>query len=284
MDLICATDRGLYCEQDGFFIDPWQPVDRAVITHAHADHARWGSRSYLCAAEGIELLRTSLGANGSVEGLAYGEQLNHNGVRISFHPSGHILGSAQIRVESGGEVWVVGGDYKREPDTTNRPFETVTCNVFISECTFGLPIFRWRSQELVFAEINDWWQASQEIGRTCVLYAYALGKAQRILAGLDTSLGPVLAHGAVANMTEVYRSAGISLPDVEHANDDNAKGHGHCAAIRCGFPLAEEIRIRVDGVRLGMDADPRPPTPSVDRQRIRDFRTRRLGRSAGDDP
>src|SRR3954453_13798603 len=180
--LLRITDRGLYCEAGDFYIDPWQPVDRAVITHAHGDHARWGSRHYLASHEGRRVLRTRLGAEASIEAIPYGEAVHLNGVRVSLHPAGHILGSAQVRVEHAGEVWVASGDYKVEPDGTCAAFEPVPCHVFISECTFGLPIYRWRPQGEILEGIAAWWRANRDAGRASVLYAYALGKAQRAIA------------------------------------------------------------------------------------------------------
>ena len=156
--LLETTDRGLYCAAGDFYIDPWRPVPRAVITHAHSDHARSGSQSYLCAERGVEVLRARIGDDASIEGVQFGETVAHNGVRVSLHPAGHILGSAQVRVEHGGEVWVVSGDYKTLADRTCDAFEPIRCHVFITESTFGLPIYRWRPNDELTAEVNDWWR------------------------------------------------------------------------------------------------------------------------------
>ena len=216
--LLQTTERGLYCAAGDFYIDPWQGVERAVITHAHGDHARWGSRAYLTAREGVGVLRTRLGPEPRIQSLEFGERISTNGVSVSLHPAGHILGSAQVRVEHGGEVWVVSGDYKTEADPTCRPFETVRCDTFITESTFGLPIYRWCPQAEVFAEIVDWWRANHAAGRASIIYGYALGKAQRILAGLvDTDIGPIYTHGAVERLNADYRKAGIRLPETAHA-------------------------------------------------------------------
>jgi putative mRNA 3-end processing factor len=216
--LLRLTERGLWCEPANVYIDPWTPVDRAVITHAHADHLRWGSAHYLVSEIGAPLARQRLGTMGDrVESVPYGEVVEHNGVRFSLHPAGHILGSAQVRVEHRGEVWVVSGDYKTDPDPTCAPWEPVRCHTYITECTFGLPVYRWPSQAEVFAEINAWWAANAEAERTSVLYGYSLGKAQRLLAGLDASIGPVLVHGAVDVMTALYREAGIAMPETRNA-------------------------------------------------------------------
>jgi putative mRNA 3-end processing factor len=221
--LLEVTDRGLYCSAGDFYIDPWQPVGRAVITHAHGDHARVGSGSYLAAQRGVEVLRARLGDDAVIQGVGFGETTTHNGVRISLHPAGHILGSAQVRIEHAGEVWVVSGDYKTVADRTCDAFEPVRCHVFITESTFGLPIYRWRTNDELVAEVNNWWRSNRERDRTSVIYAYSLGKAQRVLASLDPSIGPLLIHGAVERFVPPYRAAGIELPDCCRATTENAR-------------------------------------------------------------
>ena len=216
--MLRLTPQGLYCEPGGFHIDPWAPVPRAVVTHAHGDHLTWGCGAYLVSTEGGDVTRTRLGRWGSgVETAPFGESRVLNGVRVSLHPAGHILGSAQIRVEHHGEVWVVSGDYKIDPDPTCTPWEPVRSHTFITESTFGLPIYRWPSPATVFADLNAWWQHNAAEGLTTFLYAYALGKAQRLLAGLDPSIGPIRLHGAVDAMTSCYRAGGIALPETQHA-------------------------------------------------------------------
>jgi putative mRNA 3-end processing factor len=191
-------------------------VDRAVITHAHSDHACPGSRAYLAARPGEALLRARVGGEAAIEPLEYGAPVSLNGVRVSLHPAGHILGSAQVRIESGGEVWVASGDYKLEPDPTCAAYEPVACGTFVTESTFGLPIYRWPPEAEVFAEIRSWWAANQEAGKASVLFAYSLGKAQRVLAGLDAAAGPIYTHGAVENFCRLYREAGIALASTTH--------------------------------------------------------------------
>jgi putative mRNA 3-end processing factor len=216
--ILRVTDRGLYCEAGDFYIDPWLPVDRAVITHAHGDHARWGSHSYLGSREGERVLRTRLGPDARIQSVEYGESIDMHGVRVSLHPAGHVLGSAQVRVEHGGEVWVVSGDYKTEHDPTCMPFDVVRCHTFVTESTFGLPIYRWATQSSVFAEVRAWWRANREAGRASVLFGYALGKAQRLLAGLlGAEEGPILTHGAVERLCRDYRDSGVALPPTVHA-------------------------------------------------------------------
>jgi putative mRNA 3-end processing factor len=216
--LLRLAEGGLYCEAGDFYIDPWEPVDRAVITHAHGDHARWGCSSYLGSREGGGVLRTRLGPASSIRDVEWGEFVDINGVRVSLHPAGHILGSAQVRVEHRGEVWVASGDYKTDPDQTCTPFELVRCHTFITESTFGLPIYRWAPEREVFDEIRTWWSANRDAGRASVMFAYALGKAQRLLAGLaDADIGPVFTHGAVERLNRDYRDGGIRLANTQYA-------------------------------------------------------------------
>ena len=172
MPLLAHTSRGLYCAAGDFYVDPWRPVPRAVITHAHADHARPGHGNYLASFEGRHVLRTRLGAAANIESLPYGECRDINGVKVSLHPAGHVLGSAQVRIERKGEVWVVSGDYKLDYDPTCPFFEPVRCDTFITESTFGLPIYRWRTHAQIFAEINTWWRANADAGRASVIYGY----------------------------------------------------------------------------------------------------------------
>lgn len=236
--LLRLTDRGLWCEPADLYIDPWAPVDRAVITHAHADHLRWGCGHYLVSDSCAPLARQRLGAHADrVESVPYGQTVTHRGVQVSLHPAGHILGSAQVRVEHEGEVWVVSGDYKTDPDPTCAPWEPVRCHTFITECTFGLPVYRWPSQDQVFREINAWWTQNAEQGLASVLYGYSLGKAQRMLAGLDPSIGPVLVHGAVDVMTALYRAEGVRMPDTINATV-NAKDDSWRRAMVVAPPSA----------------------------------------------
>jgi len=222
---LTLTDKGLYCPAGGFYIDPWKPVERAVITHAHADHARPGSDRYLCAAPGKAVLAHRMQKHASIDTLGDDETLRIGGATVSLHPAGHLLGSAQVCVEVDGHRTVVAGDYKVEADPTCAAFEVVRCDEFITECTFALPIYRWRPAEQVHAAINTWWRANAEEGRNSVVFVYALGKAQRVLAGLDASIGPILLHGAVDGMTGVYRASGVELPPTEYASPAACKRH-----------------------------------------------------------
>jgi putative mRNA 3-end processing factor len=209
---------GLYCAAGDFYIDPWGPARRAVVTHAHAIEGHATAGSYLTAKPGEGLLRTRLGADATIESVGYGEPLNLGGARVSLHPAGHILGSAQVRVEQAGEVWVVSGHYKLEPDATCAPFEPLDCHVFVTEATYGLPIFRWRAASDIRNAITAWWRANQEAGRASLLFAHPIGKAQRLLSLLDSAPGPVYCHETVEAMNAVYRRQGVVLPPTALAN------------------------------------------------------------------
>lgn len=215
--LLRVTESGLYCEAGDFFVDPWRPVDRAVVTHAHSDHACWGCRQYLTSESGAGVLRLRVGAESAIEAVPWGRPLDIGGVSVSLHPAGHILGSAQVRVAHRGEVWVASGDYKVEPDPTCTPFEPVRCHTFISESTFGLPIYRWDRESAVFEQVDAWWRSNRDQGRASLLFGYALGKAQRLLAGVDRTIGPIYTHGAVEPMNRAYRAAGVDLPATTYA-------------------------------------------------------------------
>ncbi len=210
--LVKLTSKGLYCAQGGFYIDPWKPVTRAVVTHAHADHAYRGNGSYLVAKKSEHLCRVRLGDEAKIETVPYGKTLTIDGVKVSMHPAGHVLGSAQVRVEYKGESWCVSGDYKLTPDPTCTPFEPVKAQNFITEATFGLPIYKWRSMDAVFGEVNDWWRQNRERGKASVIFAYSLGKSQRILKSIDPSIGPIFTHGAVERLNEAFRASGVELP------------------------------------------------------------------------
>jgi putative mRNA 3-end processing factor len=230
--LLRVTERGVWCAAGDFYIDPWSPVERAVITHAHGDHARWGSSAYLCAQDGAGVLRSRMGPDASIQAVPYGAPIDINGVRVSLHPAGHILGSAQVRIEHEGTVWVVSGDYKTEPDPTCTPFELVTCDTFVTESTFGLPIYRWTSQDAVFDRIAAWWSSNAAEGRASVLLGYALGKAQRLLAGMiGREAGPIYTHGAVERLNDAYRAAGVALPDTRHASQPRGTSFGNALIV-----------------------------------------------------
>ncbi len=240
-DLITLRPAGLYCAAGDFYIDPWRPVPRAVITHAHADHARAGHGQVLATAISAGVLRSRLGAGLNLQGLAYGEVVVHHGVRISLHPAGHVLGSAQVRLEHAGRVWVASGDYylsaHDETNPTCPPFEPLRCHCFITESTFGLPVYRWQPQAAVLAEVDAWWRGNAAIGRPSLLMAYSFGKAQRVLAGVDAGIGPIFVHGAVLPINAAYRAAGVALPDAR-ALTDLADGSSRAQALRGALVVA----------------------------------------------
>jgi putative mRNA 3-end processing factor len=213
-ELIEFRSEGIYCPQGNFYIDPWRPVERALITHAHSDHARHGSKHYLAHELTVPQLKYRLGASIETSSVRYGETLTHNGVTIRFHPAGHIVGSAQIRLEHKGRVTVISGDFKTEPDGVSTPFELVKCHTFVTESTFGLPIYQWCEQKSIFEDLHTWWRYNQSQGRASLVLSYVLGKSQRILGNLDPSVGPIFGHGAVVQMSKVVSDSGTPLPKI----------------------------------------------------------------------
>jgi putative mRNA 3-end processing factor len=220
--MIEFTDKGLYCPAGAFYIDPWKPVERAVITHAHSDHARAGSGAYLCHRLTVPLLELRLGP-GSYQGLEWGETIGMNGVRVSLHPAGHIIGSSQVRVEYQGRVWVVSGDYKTEDDGLSGAFEPVRCDVFVTESTFGLPIYHWKPQAEIYTSIREWVAENRGLGKTSVLIAYSLGKAQRLLTCLEPLGVTVFVHGAIWNVHQALVNAGVKLPPIVRVEPEMPK-------------------------------------------------------------
>jgi putative mRNA 3-end processing factor len=222
-ELLIETPDGLFCPAGDFHVDPWGSVQRALVTHAHGDHARPGSAAYLSAAPGAGLLRRRFGSEPLIQTVPYGQPITVGDVRVSFHPAGHILGSAQIRLErvdGSGGAWVLAGDYKRAPDPTCDPFEPIACDTFITESTFGLPIYRWDSTETVVNELLAWWRGNESRGRTSVLFCYTIGKAQRVLAELARYTDrPVMVHGMMLSAIEAYRDAGVAMLPVIPATE-----------------------------------------------------------------
>ncbi|GAA4273777.1 ligase-associated DNA damage response exonuclease [Aquimarina gracilis] len=219
--LLVFNTKGIYCQAADVYIDPWKRVNNAIITHGHADHSRWGHKKYITHHTNIPIIKHRLG-DINVTGKEYGETFMINNVKFSLHPAGHIVGSSQVRVEHKGEVWVFTGDYKIENDGISIPYESVKCHTFITECTFGLPAFRWVPQDEVFYDINSWWASNQVEGKTSILFGYSLGKAQRLIKHLDTSIGKIYTHGAVENMNNVIRSI-INLPKTTLITKDTSK-------------------------------------------------------------
>lgn len=258
-DLVRVDGSGLCCAAGGFHIDPWKGVPCAVITHAHSDHARGGSDRYIATAETAAIMRARIGGELRIDEVVYGDRIRIGDVDISLHPAGHVLGSAQVLVTpvGGGATWCITGDYKTEPDPTCAPFEQQRCDVLMTESTFGLPVFRWRSDRDVVDALNAWRAENAKAGRTSVLLGYALGKAQRILAGLDPSIGPIGVHGAVRNVCDVYERHGITFPQHVHATAENAtelRGVGTIVAPPSvlGTPWLRRFASREGGLRTGM--------------------------------
>ncbi len=210
MALLTVNSNGIYCERADVYLDPWRPVKRALISHGHADHARWGHEQYLCTHSAKPVIEYRL-PDAKVKSISYGEPIHIGGVTFSFHPAGHVLGSAQIRAEYRGEVWVFTGDFKTQKDPIAEDFVPVECQHLIMECTFGLPVFRWPDEAFLRKQINGWWANCQEQGVLPVIGSYSLGKAQRVIQMLDPDRGPILTHGAVENTNEVMRKQGVDL-------------------------------------------------------------------------
>ena len=280
--LLEFTDKGIYCAQGKFYIDPWKPVDDAVITHAHADHAYPGNKRYLAHHHSREVLLYRLGEI-HLQTVEYGEPVIKNVVRISLHPAGHVIGSAQVRVEYHGQVWVVSGDYKVEDDGISAAFEPVPCHHFISECTFGMPVYQWKRQQAIFDDINGWWRNNLQQGVSTVLVGYSLGKAQRILQSLGLSIGKVYTHGVIENTNEALRRNGIQLNPTERITPDSSKEEVRKGIILAppssvGTPWMRRFQPYSFGYCSGWMADPRRKAPPSRRPWLCTIRPRRLGR------
>jgi len=237
-EVVTLTKKGLYCPAGDFYIDPWKPVDRALITHAHADHARPGSTHYHAATSGIGLLKHRLGDDIAIEAHAFGTKVQLGGAIASFHPAGHVLGSAQIRIEVDGQVWVISGDYKCDDDPSCEAFSPVSCDVFVTEATFALPIYRWDPIEQVMDQLMRWWTANTAAGKTSVIFCYALGKAQRLLAEIGRRTNrAIYVHGAIDGLMPAYRDAGIAMPETIPVLD-KAKGESFAGELVIAPPSA----------------------------------------------
>ncbi len=213
--LVKFTKKGIYCQQGKFYLDPWKPVDYAIISHGHADHARWGMKNYLCTTESKPILRHRLGADINVQSLDYGKTIEINGVKVSFHPAGHVIGSAQIRLEYKGYVVVFTGDYKTQPDFITTPFESIKCHTFITESTFGLPIYNWKKEEELQKELHAWVHTNKQNDRSSVFLGYSLGKAQRLLSLLDGVDDDIYVHRSIFNLNKAITDSGFELPNTK---------------------------------------------------------------------
>ena len=238
--LLHPRPEGLYCPQGDFFIDPVRPVERALITHGHSDHARAGHKHVLATAQTLDIMALRYGSDfaGTRQTASYGEATAVNDVSVTFHPAGHVLGSAQIAVETGGIRIVASGDYKRRHDPTCMDFVPIACDVFITEATFGLPVFRHPEpiEEIgrLLSSVRQFPERAHLVG------AYALGKAQRVIklirnSGYDE---PIYIHGALAKLCDYYRSQGVDLGRLEPATVDGAAADKFSGAVVVGPPSA----------------------------------------------
>jgi putative mRNA 3-end processing factor len=223
--LLEVNHLGLYCKQGDFYIDPLRSVDRAVITHAHSDHARRGSHYYLTSKKGEIVLKHRLGKDINLETIDYNSSVSLNGVKVSLHPAGHIIGSSQVRIEYKGEVVVVSGDYKVTKDTTGNYFEPIKCDTFITESTFALPIYNWKDDDYNKEQLNKWWSDNSNKGVTSIILGYSLGKAQRIISLLDSNIGEIYCHSSVEQLNEAYRLSGIELTRTNLLNVNEKKDY-----------------------------------------------------------
>lgn len=233
MDLLQFTPNGIYCPKADVYLDPWKPVPKALVSHGHSDHASWGHGSYLCTTSAAPVIKHRLNLSGNLQTIDYGKPLSINGVEFSFYPAGHIPGSAQIRVAHQGEVWVFSGDYKLENDGISEPFEPLKCHTFITESTFGLPVYKWKPQKEVFGDINDWWRRNLATGKVAILAGYALGKSQRILKNVDPSIGKIFVHGAVDSLTQILRARHPDLPPTIYVTSEMKKKDFEGALVLC---------------------------------------------------
>jgi putative mRNA 3-end processing factor len=250
--MLILTPKGLYCRAGDFYIDPKGAVDHAVVTHAHSDHARRGSRHYYCAASGESLLRARIGKYIKTSCYEFGSRFRLGDVVVSFHPAGHILGSSQVRIECGGEVWVASGDYKRDPDPTCEPFEVVTCDVFVTEATFGTPAYIWDKNADLGKEISEWWSENARDGINSVLFAYSLGKAQRVLGLLEPhARRPVICHSAATPLNDCYRAQGIRLAPTRCLSEVSSteKLRGELLLVPQSFLNTEQAGILEDNYK-----------------------------------
>lgn len=256
MALIEFTSRGIYCPPADVYIDPWRPVERAIITHAHADHSRPGHRFYLAHHLSAPIMRQRLGQKIRLQTASYGERVSIRGVEFSLHPAGHIPGSAQVRVEKGGEVWVITGDFKMEESPLCATFEPLPCTSMVMECTFGLPAYQWAPAPQIMSSIDKWWQANQEAGKVSLLIGYALGKAQRLLQGVNPGIGPIYTHGAVENVNQLLRETGIMLPQTRRVQSGQTKKDWRGALVvappsAIGTPWSRKLGLVSTGMASG---------------------------------
>lgn len=244
MQLLEFTDRGIYCPKADVYLDPWKPVKKAIISHGHSDHATWGHESYLCTVGTAPIIKHRLQLTTNIQVAEYEETVTINGVNFSFFPAGHIPGSAQVRVEHQGEVWVFSGDYKLQLDNISEPFAPLRCHTFITESTFGLPVYRWKPPREVSDEMNSWWRKNQSEGKVSVIAGYTLGKSQRILKNVDASIGKIFVHGAVDVMNNILGQCGVVLPPTERVVKEMKRQDFEGALVVCPPSAVGSLWIR----------------------------------------
>lgn len=241
-DLLTLERAGIRCEAANAYLDPSRAVDVALISHAHSDHARRSSERYYCADSCVPLLRARIGRKAEIVGVPFGERFSLSDATISFHPAGHMLGSAQIRIEAHGETWVYTGDYKRDPDPSCEPFEPLACDVLVTEATFSLPVYRWPDSATVFDDLLAWWDSCRRSGANAVLFAYSAGKTQRVLAEIAARTDRrVIVHDAAVPYTEAYRNAGILLPETVALSTIDGPVSGELVVAPSNAALPEEL-------------------------------------------
>lgn len=245
--LLEFTKKGIYCEKGNFYIDPTSRVDYALVTHAHSDHARKGSKHYLAHKNTSAILKFRLGANIIVQEVEYGQDVNINGIKVTFFPSGHVIGSSQIRVSDGKEAWVVAGDYKLEHDGITTQFEHIECTHFVTESTFAKPNFSWEPQSVVFEQINNWWENNSLKGVTSVISAYSLGKSQRLLKNIKSSIGKIVVHDSIAETNSIIKSLGFDLPNTFLFSEISAEDLKGALVITPSFSTLNQIGDKLEG-------------------------------------
>lgn len=245
--LLEFTTRGIYCSKGNFYIDPSAKVDYALVTHAHSDHARKGSKNYLAHKHTAAILKLRLGEKTNVQSIEYGKELNINGVKVTFFPSGHVVGSAQIRVSDGLETWVVSGDYKLEPDGITQQFEHIECTHFVTESTFAKPNFSWQPQSEIFNQINSWWANNSSKGVTSVISAYSLGKSQRLLKNIDSSIAKIVVHSSIDETNKIISQLGIELPKTYTFDQITKEDLKNALVITPSFSNLKSLETKLDG-------------------------------------
>lgn len=245
--LLEFTSKGIYCEKGNFYIDPSVGVEYALVTHAHSDHARRGSKHYLAHKYTAEILKLRLSKKIVIQSLDYGKEIDIKGVKVTFFPSGHVIGSAQIRVSYANEVWIVAGDYKLEADNISDQFEHIKCTHFVTESTFAKPEYSWNPQDIVMNEINNWWQRNSNSSVTSVISAYSLGKSQRLLKNIDSSIGKIVVHDSIDETNSIFRNLGFKLPITYKFDEITKEELKNALVITPSFSTLKNLGNKLDG-------------------------------------